>query len=198
MVQDEALDDDIGPLDAGPEVLEQGHRARDDVDVDLELDAVHAQRVVNPVLLIDDELLGNDVDDLPVGGDGNGFRLLEHPADVLLGDFPVPSGDGDDAPAVEALDVGARNADERGVDLLAGHQLGVRPGFLDRLGRFVEVDDDALAQAARFGRADADDLDLALLVDFSDQDGDRPRPDVDADDISVFGHDYSSSTAAFR
>ena len=59
--------------------------AGDDVDVDLELDAVHAQRVLDAVLLVDDELLGDDVEDLPVGGDGDGLGLVDDPADVLAG-----------------------------------------------------------------------------------------------------------------
>ncbi|MCX6568298.1 MAG: hypothetical protein NT147_04520, partial [Candidatus Aminicenantes bacterium] len=60
---------------------------------------------------------------------------------------------------------GAGDAEESRVDLDAGHELGFFLGLLDGRGRRVEVDDDALAQAARVGRADADDLDLALLGD---------------------------------
>ena len=41
LVEDDLLDVDPGPLDAGPEVLAEGDGAGDDVDVDLELDAVH-------------------------------------------------------------------------------------------------------------------------------------------------------------
>ena len=121
LVEDDLLDVDPGPLDAGPEVLDEGDGAGDDVDVDLELDAVHAQRIADPVLLVHDELLGDDVDDLPVGRDRDGLGLLDDPADVVAGDLPVLARDGDHPAAVEALDVGARDADEGRVD---GH---VRP-----------------------------------------------------------------------
>ena len=45
--------------------------------------AAHAQRGLDPVLLVDHELLGDDVDDLPVGRDGDGLGLVDDPADVL-------------------------------------------------------------------------------------------------------------------
>ncbi len=181
-----------GPLDAALEVLEGGDGRGDDVDVDLELDAAHAQRVLDPVLLVDDELLGDDVDDRAVRRDGQRLRLVDDPLDVLPGDLPVLAGDGHDAPRVEALDVGAGDADVGRTDLDAGHELGLLLGLLDGGRRLLEVDDDPLPQAARFGRADADDLDLVLLGDLADEDHDLLGPDVDADDVAAFRH-YAAS-----
>ena len=102
------------------------------MDVDLELDAAHAQRVLDPVLLVHDELLGDDVDDLPVRRDGQGLGLVDDPLDVLPADLAVLAGDGDDAPGVEALDVGAGDADVRRADLDSGHELGLFLGLLER------------------------------------------------------------------
>ena len=70
----------------------------------------------------------------------------------------------------------------------SGHELRLFLGFLDGGRGDVEVDHDALAQALGIGRADPDDLDLALLGDLADDDRDLLRPDVDADDVSVLGH----------
>ena len=136
------------------------------------------------------------MDDLPVGRDRDGLGLLDDAADVVAGDLPVLARDGDDAAAVEALDVGARDADEGRVDGDPGHELGLLLGLLDRRRGDVEVDHDALAQALGIGRADPDDLDLALLGDLADRDGDLLRPDVDADDVSVLGHQRVSFAVA--
>ncbi len=122
------------------------------------------------------------------GRDGDGLGLVDDAADVLAADLPVLAGDGDDAAAVEALDVGAGDAEEGRVDLDAGHELSLFLGLLDGRRRGVEVDDDALAQAVRVGRADADDLDLALLGDLADDGHDLARPDVEPDDVAVLGH----------
>ena len=56
-------------------------------------------------------------------------------------------GDGDDAPGVEAADVGAGEADVGGADLDAGHELRLLHHPLDGVDGGLEVDDDALAQA---------------------------------------------------
>ena len=119
LVEDDLLDADLGPRDATLEVLERGHGGGDDVDVDLELDAAHADRVLDAVLVVDDELLGDDVDDVAVRGDGDGLGLVDDAPHVLAGDLAVLAGDGDDAAAVEALDVGPGDAEEGRVDLHA-------------------------------------------------------------------------------
>src|SRR5512138_2195182 len=188
LVEDDLLDADAGPLDAALEVLERGQGGGDDVDVDLELDAAHADRVLDAVLVVDDELLGDDVDDVPVRRDGDGLGLVDDAADVLAGDLPVLARDGDDAAAVEALDVGPGDAEEGRADLDPGHELRLFLGLLDGRGRRLEVDDDALAQAVGVGRADADDLDLALLGHLGDDGHDLARPDVEGDDVAVLGH----------
>ena len=188
LVEDDLLDVDPGPLDARPQVLDERRCARDDVDVDFELDAVHPERVPDPVLVVDDELLGDDVDDLPVGRDRDGLGLFDDAFDVFPGNLPIFPGDRDHAPAVEALDVRARYPDERGVHGDAGHEFRLFLGFLDGGRGDVEVDDDALPQALGIGRADPDDLDLALLGDLADDGGHLPRPDVDPDDVPVLGH----------
>src|SRR5512137_686264 len=188
LVEDDLLDAEVGPLDAALEVLQRGQGGGDDVDVHLELDAAHADGVLDPVLVVDDELLGDDVDDVPVGRDGDGLGLVDDAADVLAGDLAVLARDGHDAAAVEALDVGPGDAEEGRADLDPGHELGLLPGLPDGRGRLVEVDDDALAQAVRVGRADTDDLDLALLGDLGDDGHDLARADVEPDDVAVLGH----------
>ena len=53
---------------------------------------------------------------------------------------------------------GPDSAEVDRVDLDAGHQLGFLDRLLDRIDRGLEVDDDAAADAARLGNAEADDV----------------------------------------
>src|SRR5262245_44087211 len=82
--------------------------------------------------------------------------------------------------AVEALDVAAGRARDHAPDLAAGHQLGFLHGLADRLDRGVDVDDDALLEAPRGCRADADDLG-PLDTELRDDHADLVGPDVEAD-----------------
>jgi hypothetical protein len=72
------------------------------------------------------------------------------------------------------------------MDLAARHQLGLLDRALNRLHGRLDVDDDALLQAARRVAADADDLERAVGLDFADDRDDLAGADVEADDqISV-------------
>ena len=87
-------------------------RAGDDVHVRLEPRRGHAQRIVDPVLPVDDELARDDVQDLQLARDVDRLRGLDDAVDVLAGDLLVLAGDGDDAARVDGADVIARHADE--------------------------------------------------------------------------------------
>ena len=110
------------------------------------------------------------VEDLAVEGDGHGLGGVDDPTHVLLVDHAVLVGDGDHAPRVEALDVGAGDADVGGADLHPRHELGLFLGLLDGRGRGLEVDDDALAQAPASNVANAKNLD-AIRVDLKTKTG---------------------------
>src|SRR6185436_18460081 len=105
------------------------------------------------------EILQQDVEDLAAGRQRHRLGGVDRAAYVLAGDLAVFSGDGDDAAAVEPLDVRPRQRQVHRVDLDAGHQLGFLDRFLDRVDRRLEVDHDAAPDPARLGRADADDVD---------------------------------------
>src|SRR5512137_1627143 len=72
-----------GALGALDDVLRRGHRAGDDQRLGLQAHAAHADGVLDAVLVVDHELLGEDVDDLAVEGDGHRLGLLDDPVDVL-------------------------------------------------------------------------------------------------------------------
>ena len=138
------------------------------MDVDLEPRAGHADRRADAVLLVDDEVLRQHVQDLAAGRQRHRLGRVDRPAHVVAGDLAVLAGDGDDAAAVEALDVRARQRQVHGVDLDAGHQLGFLDRLLDRVDGRLEVDDDAALDAARLGDADADDVEAAVVEALAD------------------------------
>ena len=174
-----------GAVHAGHRVLRGGGRAGDDVDVHLEARARHAGRVADAVLVVDHELLRQHVQDLAVHRDRDRLGGVDHAAHVLLVDHPVLVGHRDHAARVEALDVGAGDADVGRADLDAGHQLRLLEHALDRVDGGLEVDHDTLAQAARLRLADADHVEAALVRDLGDDRADLVGADVQADDVAI-------------
>ena len=175
---------DAGAVDAGDQVLRRAGRAVDDVDVDLEARAGHADRRADAVLLVDHEVLRQDVDDLAAGRQRHRLGGVEGAAHVLAHDLAVLAGDGDDAAAVDAVHVRARQPEVHGVDLDAGGELGLLERFLDRLDRGLEIDDDAAADAARIGQADADDVERSVVARLADDRGHLRRAHVEPDDVA--------------
>ena len=161
------------------DVLRGGRRRGDDVDPRLQAHAAHAQRLAHAVLAVDHVLLRQHVDDVAVDGQRDGARQLQHLGDVAGADFLVL--DRDRAGRVDALDVAAGDAGVDLRDLAAGHALGLEDRLLDRRHRRVDVDDDALLEAARRVRADADDVE-AVGSDLAHDRGDLGGADVEPDD----------------
>ena len=190
----ERLEDHLDDLDAGAvDAGQQGPRAGDvaghQMDHHLQAGAEHAERIVDPALLVDDELLRDGVQDLAVGRQGGRLRRVEHALDVLAGDLAVLAGDADHAARVDAADVGAGDADVGAGDLDAGHHLGLLARRLERLDGGLDVDDVPLAGAAVGGQPLADDLDAAFVVALADEHPHLGGPDVDTDEVRFrFGH----------
>jgi hypothetical protein len=104
----------------------------------------------------------------------------------LPGDLAILAGDRDHAAAVETLDVRARQREVDRVDLDSGHQFGFFDRLLDRIDRRLEIDDDAAANAARFGDADADDVKTIAGENLADHRGHLRGADVESHQVSFF------------
>ncbi len=174
---------DAGAVDARDHVLHRRRAAGDDVDVHLEPAAGHADGHGDAVLVVDDEVLRQHVEDLAPARQRHGARGVDGALDVLARDLAVAAGDGDDAPAVERLDVRAGERQVHAVDLDAGRELGLVERALDGLGRRVDVVDDAAPDALRLGQPDADDVEAAVVHQLADDDRDLRGPDVEPDQI---------------
>src|SRR5262249_29447824 len=153
-----------GALDRAADVARARHRAGDDVHLGFEPHAAHADRVLDAVLVVDDEFLRDDVDDLAIGGDGDRLRGLDHALHVGGRDLVVLARHRHDAAAVQAADVVAGDAGVHALGLHAGHALGLLDRARDARHGLLEVDDGTAAQALARGVAHAHDAQLTGLA----------------------------------
>src|SRR5467141_198348 len=166
-------------------VLGRGYQARDDMHVRLQPHAGHSDRIAHPVLAVDDEFLGNHVNDSPVGRQCNTLRVLDQPVHIRLGNFILHSADCDDAAALKALDVIARDADDHRLNL------DPRPGFrlrnraLNRPHGLVDVRHDAASQSVGRAPAHAENVEAPSLVGRSDDAAYLGSSDIQTDDNLV-------------
>ena len=147
-LEDEVLTVETRLVDHLDDVLDRGGGAGDDERLDLEAHPGHPQGVAHPVLPVDGEVAGQEVDDLAVGGHPHRAGRLDGAGDVLEADLTDALGvgaDRDQAPARLRGDVAAGEADDDLADLDPGHPLGRVDGLGHRLGGTLDVDHRALA-----------------------------------------------------
>ncbi len=162
------------------DVLRRRHGAGDDVHLDLEAHAAHAQRLAHAALAVDHELLLEDVQDLLLHRDVDRARRLDHAVDVVLLDLLVL--DRHHAVRVEALDVAAGDARDHLADLGVRHELRLLERALDGVDGRFDVDHHALLQAARRVAAHADEVERVLGRDLGDQGHDLRGTDIEGDE----------------
>ncbi len=158
--------------------------------------AGHADRVLNAFLVVDDEFLGQDVQDFLIGRNRDHPRRLHDPVHVLRRDFPVL--DRGDAVGVEPPDVAAGNAGIHRIDPAVGHLLGRLNRALDRLHGGFDVDHHALLQPSRGMGADTDHLDGVVGAHLTDDSHHFRGADIESDDqifLFFFGHHRSVAAA---
>ena len=145
--EDQAVDPHARTLDALHEVVHRGGGSGDDVSLDIESRAEHADRVDDIFLAIDDVVAGDNVDHLAVCRDVDDASALECALHIALGDRVTRVGDGDDAARVHGGDVRSGDADVRGEDATARCALSALDGGGDRLDRGGDVVDHAAREA---------------------------------------------------
>src|SRR5271157_2015909 len=130
----ERLEDDVDHVEASlvralHDVLGAGHRRGHDMNLRLKPHAAHAERLADALLVVDDELLGNDVNHLAVHRDRDGFGGVDHTLDVAFADLSVL--DRHNAVRVEAANVSAGDPGIDRRDLAVRHELRLFDGALD-------------------------------------------------------------------
>ena len=126
LLEDDVVDFEAAALYAFDDVLSRALGPCHHVHLRLEPHARHADGLADAFLAVDDEFLGQDMQNLLVGRDGNGARGIDYAIDIAAADLGVA--DRHDAVRIEAAYVAARDPGVHGVNVAAGHEFG----FLDR------------------------------------------------------------------
>src|SRR3990167_4193553 len=171
-------------MDALHDFLHRRHRTADDMHLDIEAHAAHAERFLDAVLAVDAELLLEDMQDLLVARQADRAGGFDHPVDVGGRDFLLL--DFHHTARIDAADMAAGDAGMHLVDLAIGHQLGLLQRALDCAHRGFDVDHHALLHAVGFVHAHADHLQHAVRLDLADDGHDLGGADIQPDH-QVFG-----------
>src|SRR5207244_377949 len=147
----------------------------------------HAERIVNSVLPVDDELARNDVQQLELCRNVDRLGGFDDAIDILARNLFVFADDRNDAARVDRSNVIAGHADIDRFDLQPGHHFGLIDRFFHRIDRLIEIDDVPAPGTLHRRGAFADDLQLAAVGDLADEHAHLRRPDVERDDVLFFG-----------
>src|ERR1044071_4996580 len=163
-------------------ILQPVEIAVDDVDVDLDPGAEHADGILDAGLAIDAEMLADDVDDVVFGGQIDGLGVLDDVLDVFVGDLAIGGDDRVNSAVIESAHVAAGHAEVDAADLDIRHLLGLDDGIANVLAGDGGIDDFAFADTARSGLAHGDDAEGAGFVCLADDGANLRRADFEADD----------------
>ena len=141
----------------------------------------HADWLADALVVVDQILLWQHMQHALIGRNRNSLSSVQHALDVLLAHLAITNRH--DAVGVEAADVAAGDACIDCANLAARHQLGFFDGTLNRLHGRLNVDDNALLQAARTLRSDSDHLQFAVIGHLSNHRDDFRCSDIEADDL---------------
>jgi hypothetical protein len=180
-LEDQAVGLEASAVHAAYQVLRRRYRPGDDMDLGFEPYADHVERVADAFLVVHYEGLRYHVQHFAVHGYHDGPGSLDDALDVGLAYLAPLAGDGHDASGVDALDIGAGNADEAVLDLAAGHQLRGFDGLGHRLERRFDIDDDAFAQPGARSHAYAGNLEESIVIVFADYSACLGRADIKPD-----------------
>lgn len=146
LLEHDVIDLQAAALDALDDVLRRARGAGHHMHPRFEPHARHADGLADTFLTVDDEFLGQHVQDALVRRYRHRARGIDDPIDIRSRDLAVT--DGDDAVRVQAPHMTAGNPREHRIDLATGHQFGFLDGALNRVDRGLDIDDDTLLQTA--------------------------------------------------
>ena len=155
-------------IHGGDHVLGRVRRCSHDVHTHFEARGHHAGGVLHTRLIVENELLRQQVQDFAISGQRHGACFVHRLADFVAANLARAAVKGDAAMAVHAADVRSGDADQSVLHRNSGYIFGSFYRFLNAADRFVELGDDALAQAAGLGDAVAT-VAQSVLADLGDQ-----------------------------
>jgi hypothetical protein len=155
------------------------------MNVGFEALADHADSVADAVLRIDHEFVGEDVEDFAILGERDVASGVDGAADIVALDVARAVAKRYSAAAVDTADVAASHADYGGFNGDVSYAFGFFDGAANRAHGGIEIDDEAFAQALRFGGAQREKLHL-FFVNFRDQRARFRAADVQPYDVTIF------------
>jgi hypothetical protein len=167
------------------DVLHRSDGARHQVHLDVEPLGIHADRFLDAVLAVDDELLHQRVQNLVIGRNRCRVGRLDGALDVELGDFLLAHHG--HARGILALDVAAGDAGIHLAHLAAGHHFDLGDRARNRIHGGFDIDHHAALEAARFLGAQPEYAQPPLGIEFANDGDDLGGADVEADDQVTFG-----------
>jgi len=145
----------------------------------------HAERIANAVLRVDHEFMRQNVQNFAIFGKGDVARGIYGTANVVALDVAAAMPKGDAAAAVHSANMTSCDADDCGLDGNVGDAFRFFNGATNGANGGVQIDDEALAQAFGFGRAEREKFHL-FLIDFRDQGARFRAANVQTNDVPVF------------
>jgi len=120
------------------------------------------KRIANAVVRVHDKFVGKNVEDFAVFGKSNVAGSIDGAFHVVALDVARTIAKRDAAAAVDAADMAAGNADERGLNGNTGNGFGFFHGSANRADRGIEIDDKALRRPFRFRGAEREKFRLLV------------------------------------
>lgn len=188
-VENNIVDLQLKTFDAADGILDSVEVAVDDMDIDLHACPEHTDRIHNAFLPINQEVLANGMNDMILGGEIDGFGILDDIMDVILGDFTIGGHHGVDTAVVETSKMSPRDAEIDASNLDIRHLFGLDNGVANVLFREMIIDDFTFSDTAGSGLADADDVECAGFEKFTHHGADFGRADFKTyDDLAGLKH----------
>ena len=170
------------------QVLDRAVDAGDDVRLDVEARAEHADGIRDVVLAIDDVIARDDVDDFAVRRDADDARAIEDARHVVRHDGARAVRDRDDAAIVKARDMLPGDANVRRMDARAARPFRLLDGGANRLRGVADVLDHPARQSLRRRYADTEDPHVFIARHLAHDRAHLRGADVDRSERSPTAH----------
>src|SRR5210317_65844 len=129
LLEDDIADVDTGLVAALDDILSACDGPGDNMDPGLKAHAAHAERLLDAVLIVNNELLGQDVNHFPIHRYRQGFGSIDNTPHIFVADFTVL--DGNHTLGVDALDMTTGNSCKHRLNLTTGHQFSLLQRLAD-------------------------------------------------------------------
>jgi len=156
--QDDIADIESGSIGAFYKVVGRCDRTGDDVNFSFQPNSGHSHRVLDTRFIIDNKLLGQDMDDFAIHWNRYCPGGIDHPLDIVFRD--LRSFDGNNSTTVKSGDVTAGNTGIHRGYFTACHEFCFLHRLFNRFHGGFDIDDDTFAKSDGWMGPDTDNIDV--------------------------------------